>query len=116
MQPALLDLLTRVSPSIDSLGINPHSFPILVWPTTFSGSLSVSLARTAPREEMDLNELIESGERCDTESCSSPSSGGTRRMLRVSALQSSPSRVLCTSQPFCRVQRRNVTTGISKPK
>jgi len=99
MQPALLDLLPvhhhtslgryRLARNHSKLIPTPLGLPLF---RLFS--LYLWLHSTSRRAGI-FSEIIESGERCGTEYCYSPSPGGTRCMCRVSPLQSPPSCALC---------------------
>jgi len=79
--------------AIDSLGNHSTLISHARLATTFSGLfLSASLGHIVPREELDLDKLAESGERCDEESYPSHSPSGNRRTRRVITLRSPPSR------------------------
>jgi len=87
--------------TIDALGFNQCSFPRCFGLPLFPlFSLSLWAAQRLAKS-WDLSELFESGERCGTESCFSPSPGGTRYMRRVNSLQSrSLSCLRLNSQPL----------------
>ena len=67
-----------------------HAHSHATWPTAFRLFSLYLWAAQYLAKSWDLSEIVESGERCGTESCSSPSPGGTRRMCRVTPLQSPP--------------------------